>query len=249
MMRKPSQKYLQNVVKFSYGMSGKMTGVLSLSTNCTRCNRCIKRHNMPKGVSCICSWCYAFDLLAENNWKSKNMIKAYDFNTDVLTVRELNPMEITLIAIEAIEALKKNGTTFLRYESFGDIQNVIHALNYWKIAVEIARRADWVNIGWWTKNFDIMLKAWRLLSEEEKTEARKVVSVVISSLFMNMPVSDKVIAKIESELGMAVTVFTVYNNDDVIITCGGNHCLSCNDPCYIRPQTTRAKNELLKELQ
>jgi len=236
-MKKPSEKNCQSIVKLSYGMSGKMLNVLSLSTNCINCKRCAERHSK---ANTICSMCYAFKQLEHPNWKNTNMIKAFDYNADALTKKTISTTDAESIAYEIVTACIKNGTDKFRIESFGDIHNVIHAHNYWLICAYVAKLSEVLNyhvcVAWWTKNYDFMCDAFSDLSEDIKAWARKNTSVVLSSVFVNVPISEKIVAYVESILGMKVKTFTVYSEDyitehNIRINCGSRDCNGCGN-CY-----------------
>ena len=121
-----------------------------------------------------------------------------------------------------------------RFESFGDLRNVIQVENYFNIVKENPR----VSFGWWTKNprfIDEYLKAGN-----EKPEN---VRIGVSSLFVNMPIQNKRYSYFTD------FVFTVYSpdyieNNRIEINCGGRHCLTCQN-CY-RKEGAAIVNEKLK---
>ena len=244
-MKKANIKDCQSIVKLSYGMSGKMENVLSLSTNCINCKRCQIRHN---NESSICHDCYAFKQLEKPNYKNTNMIKAFNHNASVLTVRELDyQTEVKAIAKEIVSACIKNNTDKFRIESFGDIQNLTHAKNYLLICSAIGE-LDYiyhVNIGFWTKNFDYLIKAFQTISDSQKTNVRKNTNIVLSSVFKNLMISPKIVDKVESVLGMKVKTFTVMSEDSEKINCGSRDCNTCGR-CYKKTDKTVNVFELLK---
>jgi len=233
-MKKPSAKLMKGIVKLSYGMSGKMYNVLSLSTNCVNCPRCIQRHKNPNS---ICYDCYAMKQLEKPNYKNTNMIKAFNHNADALTTKVLSDAECMDIAKEIVFALIKNETHLLRIESFGDLHNEIHAMNY----INICAAVDFVSfeenykvkIGFWTKNFDYLCNAFQKCNEFTKTSFRHSTSVVLSSVFKNIKISDCIVEKVEKILGMRVKTFTVMTENSDIINCGKRACATC-EKCYTK---------------
>ena len=226
-------------------MSGKMLNVLSLSTNCINCTRCQKRH---ANANTICNHCYAFKQLEKPSYKNTSMIKAFNHNADVLTVRELEyQTEIKPIAKEIVSACIKNETNKFRIESFGDIHNENHAKNYLLICSAIGELSYiyHVNIGFWTKNYDYLIKAFGILSEDKKANIRKVTNVVLSSVFVDLMISEKLVAKVETILGMKVKTFTVMSKDSDKINCGSRDCSTCSK-CYTKADETINIFELLK---
>lgn len=244
-MKRASKKDCQDLVKLSYGMSGKMLNVLSLSTNCINCVRCQKRH---ANTNTICSYCYAFKQLEKPNYKNTAMIRAFNYNAEVLTTKELDyQSEVKPIAKEIVSACIKNNTNKFRIESFGDLHNEIHAKNYLMICSAIGELSYiyHVNIGFWTKNIDYLIKAFETLSEEKKSNIRKVTNIVLSSVFVDLMISDKVVAKVENALGMKVKTFTVMKENSNKINCGSRDCSTCGK-CYTKADETINIFELLK---
>ena len=244
-MKQANKKDCQSIVKLSYGMSGKLNNVLSLSTDCTNCLRCQTRHN-SKNDKCICKHCYAFTIL--NSYKGKNMIASYRKNAEVLTNRILDyQTEVKAIAKEIVSACIKNGTWQFRFESFGDTQNVNHAINYLLITSAIGELSYIykVSVGLWTKNFDYYLKAIDYLTDSQKTNIKKVLNFVLSNVFIDIAYPQKVIDMVENKLDMKVKVFNVVSKDNGNITCGANSCEHCHK-CYDRNKETVFITELLK---
>ena len=245
MLKNATKKDCQSMVKLSYSMSGKMENVLSLSTNCVNCGRCQKRHNI-KGT--ICEHCYAFKQLEHPNYKNTSMIKNFDLNESFFTskIRDYNG-ELKPIAKEIVSALAKNneiiGTdekpcNLFRLESFGDVHNITHAINYFLLCSAIGELAYiyHVNVAWWTKNFDYMLKAWDFVETNLQNNVRKVLHPIFSSTFVNFPISKKYVEKAEKKLNMKIKRFTVYTKEyaeehNIIINCGSRDCFGCRN-CY-----------------
>ena len=244
-MKQAPKKDCQSIVKLSYGMSGKLNNVLSLSTDCTNCKRCIERHNSGN-AKCICVHCYAFTIL--NSFKGKNMLASYRKNADVLTSRVLDyQKEIKPIAREIVSACIKNNTDMFRIESFGDTQNVNHATNYLLLCSAIGELSYiyHVKVGLWTKNFDYYLKAIEALSDNQKDNMKKVTNFVLSNVFIDMPYPKRIIEIVEAKLNMKVKVFNVVSMDNNNITCGARSCEKCGR-CYKHSDKTEYITELLK---
>ena len=244
-MKTAPKKDCQSIVKLSYLMTGKLNNVLSLSTDCTNCTRCKERHN-SKNDKCICKFCYAFDIL--NSYKGKNMIANYRHNAEVLTTKVLDyQTEIKPIAKEIVSACIKNKTWQFRLESFGDTQNVNHAVNYLLLCSAIGE-LDYiyhVSVGLWTKNFDYYLKAFDYLSDNQKESFRKVTNFVLSNVFIDTEYPKSIINIVENKLGLKVKVFSVVSSNNGNITCGANSCYQCHK-CYDKADKTIYITELLK---
>ena len=244
-MKKASKKYQQNIVKLSYGMSAKMDGILSLSTSCEHNERCMRRYNLEKNyhltVSVICSNCFAMATIKART----TVANAMRYNAMVLQGRLLSDYEINLIATEIVMALLKNGTNKLRLESFGDIANTIHATNYINLCSKVYTLNHSVRIAWWTKNIDILIEAWENTSEDTLQNVRKNTNIILSSVFVDIPMHPKFVAKVESILKMSVMVFTVERHKNEKTNCGAKSCLKCGF-CYRKHRNTEWVFEVLK---
>ncbi len=198
----------------------------------------------------ICRACFAMKTIAARS----TVAKAMDHNSDRLT-KELNQVSIDLIAIEIVAALIKNGTHKFRLESFGDIANIEQATNYIRICAaitEYAKKRNYsVSIAWWTKNIDLLLKAWTACDDVTREKAAANLCILVSSVFINVPESRKATAHIESVLGFAVKVFTVFDSEKTAnaagyeINCGARSCSTCGR-CYRKTAATEYVCELLK---
>lgn len=240
-MRKAEKKNRQELVTLSYSLRAKLTNVLGLSTDCHDCSRCINRHGagMTKAeliakvkagfTVCICSICFAIKYMIHQ----PSVRVAYHRNSEVLKAGDLSNLECNAIALEMVSALQKNETHKIRLEAFGDISNVSQAFNYLRICSGVySFKGNYkIQIALWTKNPDILLKAWDLLTDKERANIRKVLSVVLSSVFVNIPISDKVVSKVETALGMPVKVFTVEIEESEHTNCGARCCDKCG-LCY-----------------
>ena len=241
-MREAPKKYQQNIVKLSYKMSGKMTNVLSLSTNVKRNSRCMHRHACPET---ICASCFAVKTVNSYDALHKNL----NYNTDVLTTRELTLTELDLIAQEIVIACVKNNTNKFRFESFGDLNNDTQAVNYLRLVIAIKFQSllwDYpIMCALWTKNPDYLIKGFNKLSTEGKKIISENLNVLISSTFVGFPVGNGFIKKIETALNMPVGVFTVERTENEKTNCGARSCDKCGR-CYEKFTKTTHVFEVLK---
>ena len=99
--------------------NGKMSGVISISTSVALNQRCQARAKNPES---ICHFCFAAAMLDHYSDLGKKLAR----NTELLTARELTPAEIPVINADK--------WPLLRFESFGDLNNVIQVYNYFLIA-------------------------------------------------------------------------------------------------------------------
>lgn len=244
-MKKASKKNQQSIVKLSYGMSAKMLNILGISTSCKNNSRCMRRYNLEENkhfkVSVICSKCFA---VATINART-TVQNAMNHNTEVLQKRLLSESEVNAIAIEVKDAMAKNGTNKFRIESFGDIANEIQATNYIMLCNAIYKQNRFIRIAWWTKNIDILVYAWKKISEDILQNVRKNTNIILSSVFINIPMNEKFVAKVENDLNMKVMVFTVESEKNEKTNCGARSCNKCGF-CYRKHRKTEWVFEVLK---
>lgn len=172
----------------------------------------------------VCGYCFADNTLK----RRKSMQDPLTANTEILTSRVLEDDEIPFI----------NRVVF-RYESFGDLQNVIHAINY----INIAKRNPQCTFAWWTKRPTLIQKAMDQLGIEKLP---KNIIVIFSSYCVN-----ECNTEIAGVFDFINVVFTVYDryylevNKDVDINCGDRQCLGCM-MCYTKHDKVVYVNELVK---
>lgn len=197
-------------IMFSHNMSGKMLGVLSISTNCKSNPYCKAR--LANGES-ICASCFA-------QKTEKHYYELYAntaLNAEILST-EIIPWEL----------IPKINTDIVRIESFGDLINPTQAENYLRI---IIKNPD-VRFGWWTKNPNFIHVALR---DYHDGEVPKNVQIVLSSLHLNE--ESKINPKFKYFISKVFTVYTpcyfnAMNIDmDTFINCGARSCKKCQR-CY-----------------
>lgn len=197
--------------------TGKMTGMLSISTSCIENAEC-KRHMSVEGS--ICQHCFANSLLKQR----KTMRPALQQNFKILNA--------VVIPVELWPILN---VRFFRTESFGDLGSAVHCMNYFNFMY----RNPETKFGAWTKNYKFVKAA----IEEHGYKKPKNVQIVVSSLFLNVqlniklfPYADKVFTVYDKEY--------LKGHPEVKINCGKRSCLACNR-CY-RKDSEVYINELLK---
>ena len=191
-----------------YDHDAKMHGVISLSTYIgmntfcqARCKNC---------ENAICKYCYAASLTAQRAGLKNKLRRIHAILTNV-----------ALTAMD-IPKLDSNLYSYFRFESFGDINNVLQVKNYNLIA---AVNSD-INFTWWTKNPGIIQNA----INNGMTLSKNIV-IGLSSLYLNIPEIDKA-----QRYSFIRFLFTVYDDkfieeNNVQINCGAKHCISCGI-CY-----------------
>lgn len=194
--------------------TGKMQGMNSLSSSCVTNPLCKKRRGIEGSV---CQKCFSF---RQHGRLNTDFTTAFVNNGRILSERILGFNEIPHIF-----------TNTFRFESFGDIINETHLINF----VNIADKNPKTMFALWTKNFDIVKRVF-----DSGVEKPENLIIVASSLMVNKKIMlpeycDK--------------VFTVYTKDYVRrrgtkINCGENKCAICGY-CYSH-DTGKIINELIK---
>lgn len=206
-------------LKVTTNHTGKMEGITSISTSPTINCRCNKNAQI-KGT--ICVFCYARRMLK----RYKNLALSLERNYYLLT-SEILPLE----------NLPRFNTLYNRLESFGDIANHIHFINY----LNICRVNPHVRFTIWTKNPDIMDFVFNELGQKKPSN----LNIVVSSLFINVPFQLENMPYYERYKTFIDFIFTVYEKEyaqqnGIVINCGSKKCLSCL-LCY-KPKET---NEII----
>jgi len=203
-------------IKFTKEHTGKMLGMISLSTSPIDNTFCKARR---KCKSSICSHCYSYNM---NNMfpPLRRMLKN---NLKRLTEREI-----------PVEKMPILNVLYFRLESFGDIENETQLVNYFNLC----HRNPAVNFTIWTKNLPVFKRV--LESGHNKP---KNLTIVSSSHFVNTvtnvdayPFVDKVFTVYEKKFA---------ERNGIKINCGGRSCMTCLR-CYERGNAERFVNELLK---
>lgn len=192
-------KYCINAspIHISDSMSGKMSGIPSISTSCL-CNPiCLKR--MQDGNS-ICSHCFAYATL--NRYKAAS--QAMESNYHLLTESVLPPELLPIFANVAI----------VRIESFGDVANKTQAVNY----LNIIKANPNVIFAWWSKNMVIIKSA---IDEVGKPE--NLILVESSEKLNKVKVAsngyvDKVFTVYDEK---------TITNKGINVNCGARCCATC----------------------
>lgn len=201
---------------FTTKHTGKMKGVLSISSSCRENPYCQKRINMKENS--ICKHCFADAQMK----RYRNMQECFKKNTELLTSRVLDDNEIPHLETE-----------LFRIESFGDVQNWIQCANYFKIA----KLNPQCKVAMWTKN------PW-LIDEciKHGFEKPENLSLVFSSLMVNKPSRtkydffDKVFTVYSPDF---------IEENSVNVNCGARSCKSCQR-CYTKTGSLEYVNEKLK---
>lgn len=217
---KTTKKELTTAEKINNGIcknhSGKMAGMISLSTACS-CNEiCKARAKVP---GCICEHCYAETLIKMR----KSLREKLERNTELLTA-EIIPVEDFPII----------NASFFRLEAFGDLNNTIQAINY----INFSRRNPQTIFGWWTKNVWFVKRALEQLNIEKPEN----IVLIYSSPKVNYE-NEKLLDLFRVNGKRIIDkLFTVYDKkyiaeNNVEINCGARNCLTCLQ-CYNKNTAT-----------
>ena len=181
---------------------GKMEGIGSLSTSCTKNKFCQKRKENPEN---ICHYCYANTILHMREGCRKNCEK----NSEILTSRILEKSELPIL----------NYSVF-RFEAFGDLENETQLINYFNIC-KANKRTDFAL---WTKNPAIVDKVIKKGYKKPRN-----LQIVLSSLKVNEKADAnkwKFIDKV-----FTVYSDDYIKKNEIKINCGAKSCVSCQK-CY-----------------
>lgn len=223
-------------------MSGKMSGIPSVSTSVLLNKICQARQKVPGS---ICEKCFAENVLARYSDAAKNAESNYYLLTEAVLPAELFPVY--------------GNTRIARIESFGDVSTVEQAINY----CTLCRVNPDVVFGWWTKNVEIVAAAFDIVGKPEN------VVFIQSSVFVNQreekrsPYVDKVFTVYDDEFLTAIPEINACLDklagldkkaakaekqrifEALFVNCGGRNCLACGQ-CYSKKSTVEHVNERLK---
>ena len=201
------------------GFSGKMHDMCACSTSCVLNPYC-KARRKCKGM--ICEHCYANAILESNKGGRGKALKAVlESNYELLTS--------TVLPLELLPRFPN--ISISRIEAFGDVANVIQAINY----ANIAKVNPNVTFGRWSKNLNFLKQAFDAIGGKPSNIVVVQSSPIINHPAVKHPIADK--------------VFTVYTKEyaiehNIVINCGARSCVTCQR-CYHKGGETYI-NELLK---
>lgn len=209
-------KKLQDAICANH--SGKMRGIMSLSTSVLLNENCKKNASVNGS---ICAHCYACKLLKMRHALDEKLER----NTELLT-KDVLPVDV----------LPQINTLYFRFEAFGDLNNAIQVVNYFNIC----RKNKAVRFALWTKNPHIVEDAMKQYNIKKPSN----LNIIYSSLFLNTP--NKNIKKRFPFIDKIFTVYDkpTIKAENIQINCGGANCASCLI-CY-KKNKIDIINEILK---
>lgn len=203
---------------------GKMAGIQSISTSCLLNPGCQERAKNPDSV---CSKCYAQRLAGFRPTLSRKLERNHKFYTSA----ELQPEDIPFI-----------NQSIFRFESFGELSNVLQFQNY----CTIAEKNKHCHFSIWSKRPDII----RDYISEGHTLPENLY-IILSSPVLNTPLTIEYLQE-HDYISFTDAVFTVVTpafaeEHNTIINCGSKSCKQCQ-LCYnnLSHDYITFINELLK---
>lgn len=182
---------------FTTKHTGKMAGMVSISTSVTTNPRCARNAQIEGS---ICQKCYAAQMSKRYPAMNQPMIR----NQEILTSEILPVDKVPLINAQ-----------YVRFESFGDLNNETQVANYFQMCY---RNPD-VNFAIWTKNPDIIANTL-----EYGWKKPENLNIIVSSLYVNKQASvhydfvDRVFTVYDRE---------TIEKQGIEINCGAKSCISC----------------------
>lgn len=182
---------------FTTKHSGKMAGMVSLSTAVTTNDRCAKNAMVPGS---ICEKCFAAKQMKFYPGMEKPMVE----NQRILTT-----------SILPMEKLPIINNLYFRFEAFGDLNNDIQVINYFNIC----KKNPGVKFALWTKNPDLIQ-----LAINQGHEKPQNLNIILSSLFINI---ERVHSYAFVDKVFTVYDPQYIRSQGVDINCGAKNCFSC----------------------
>ena len=205
----------------TFAMSGKMSGMWSLSTSTLLNSQCAKNAAV---AGSICSKCYARVLLK----RRRSLREKLEVNTAILT-----SIIIPWACLPVINNL------YFRFEAFGDLMTAIQVVNYFNIC----EKNPAVSFALWTKNPHLIDEAIKEYGIKKPVN----LTIIYSPLFMNTNGG----GHIREKYSFIDKIFTVYtleylqDHPEIKISCGGRSCINCLN-CYEKNDIVYI-NEILKQ--
>lgn len=197
LLKKSKYAINESPLHVSDDMSGKMSGIPSVSTSCLVNPICKAR--MKQGDS-ICAHCFAETTLRRYTACGKAMESNFHLLNDSVLPLDLLPIFANVAIV--------------RIESFGDVASVTQAINY----ANLCKVNPHVVFAWWSKNMSIIEKAFDIVGKPDN------VIMVESSEKLNVekekssPIVDKVFTVYDEK---------TIAQKSVEINCGARCCATC----------------------
>ena len=198
-------------------MSGKMQGIMSISTSVIDNPICQERRKI-KGS--ICEKCYA-----DATCRRRTELRKHLHDNFLL-------MNNSIIAWDDLPRFNIN-TKIVRFESFGDSASVNHVIN----TFNICKKNPDTSFTIWTKNPNFIVQALK----DGHTKPENLI-IVLSSQRLNV-VADIVYKFVDIVFTVYTADYAIENN--ITINCGSRDCINCLR-CYTKTNGVIYVNEMLK---
>ena len=204
----------------TYNHTGKMHGMISISTSALVNDGCMRRHQIEGS---ICSKCYACKQLKRYKAQDLALIR----NAYILTSKVYDVSEMPFL-----------NAAFVRFEAFGDLINETQFMNY----INIAKKNPHCTFAIWTKAPYIMTNVFKSGIEKPSN-----MIIIYSSIMVNDSVFT--FEELKEKMPFIDKMFTVYDKKtikekNIDINCGARSCVGCMR-CYTH-NTENVINEMLK---
>lgn len=189
---------------------GKMRGIPSISTNKYTNENCIKLMN--SNLNTICKHCF----VDKTSAMYKDLTPSLEHNSEILKNRLLTNDEISNL----IDVL--GNAQIFRFESFGDLNNQNHLINY----VNIAKAYPMTKFALFTKHYKIVLMYFK-----NGFKLPKNITLVLSAPFINKGLNDDFINIYKKYHNRVITFSVTSDKKNPYINCGKRRCIECRN-CY-----------------
>lgn len=208
-------------IRWCLNHTGKMSGMISLSTSST-CNAQCQKNAQVEGS--ICQHCY-----------SESMQKMYK------GLKEKLVENAKILTAKVVDTVPFLNNAYDRFEAFGDLANEIQFENY----VNICKANPQTNFALWTKNPSIVD---RYLKGDPSRKPSNL-NIGVSSMFMNKLIRFEKYEYFTDFYFTVYSLDYIKDHPEIKINCGGRLCMKCLR-CY-KPHTGEPMivNELLKSDQ
>lgn len=201
-------------IRFTTDHSGKMQGMVSLSTSVLKNPICMARSKVPGS---ICQKCFA---AKQAKAYGKNFQDKYAENTHNLTKQIIPVKDFPLLNVIQF-----------RLEAFGDLQNTVQVINYFNLC----KRNKRVHFALWTKNPEFIEQA---IQAGHKKPSNLV--IVQSSSFINKK-EEKKYDFIDKVFTVYDKKYIAENK--IEINCGARNCFECGQ-CYSKKTSAEISEQL-----
>lgn len=200
------------VIKITTKHSGKMKGLISINTNSLTIPNCIER---AKNDKLVCGACYSNKLL-----KLRPVVaNAYQVNNNFLSMK-----------VHDQEYLPRLNASTVRFNAFGELINIEHAINLIKICYKNKN----TQFSLWTKETAMIWKAIRDFGKPDN------LILIYSDYAVNKPIKE-----MPRYFDKTFTVWSKDHKNADFINCGAKACFDCFK-CYDKEDKTTHIHEVLK---